>query len=379
MKNKIMAITPYFYPEAGGVANHTYNLYKIIAEKGYEIVVVTSWNGKGIKKEKRNGMRVYMLPFQFKFSNTPISLKWKKQIKEIIEKESPDLINGHMPVPFICDVAFSVSGEIPFILKYHHGGSMKKGKFFMDLLIMAYESIFLKRLFKKSKAIIASSEFVTNEFLKSYLEKTSTIPPGIDTKLFKPSKNKEKYRILFVANLIKSEYYKGLNYLLEAIKIIKKQIPEIKLVVVGEGNLREHYENTARNLGLEKNVEFRGKVDRKNIVKEYQKSWVVIVPSLFDATPNVLLEAMACKIPVIGTKIGGIPYVIDNNFTGLLIQKKNPKAIANAVLKLLKNPRIAEKFGREGYKKVKESFTWEIQAEKTIKLYNEVLSRKNKK
>jgi len=373
-KIKLMVVTPYFYPDSGGVANYTYNLYKRIAKKGYKVIVVTSWDGKNIKKEKIGGMKIYRLPRQFKISNTPISFKWKKQIKELIDCEKPDLINGHMPVPFICDVAISVSGNIPFVTGYHHGGSMKKGKLLPDIMIRTYESIFLKKLLKKSKLIITPSEFVTKDFMKNYSNKTITVNPGVDIQKFKPDYSlKPVNRILFVGNLIKSEDYKGLGYLLESIKIIRKNIPDIKLIVVGEGDYREHYENLSKELGIEENIEFRGKLNREEIVKEYQNTNVLVLPSLMESFGMVLIEAMACKKPVIGTKVGGIPYVIDNNKNGLLVPPKDSKELARVITHILKNKKLAKKMGESGYNKVKEKFNWEIQAEKTINLYKEVL------
>jgi glycosyltransferase involved in cell wall biosynthesis len=254
-KLKIMVVAPYFYPESGGVANHTYNLYKNIVKKGYDVVVITSGRGKRVDEEVIAGMKVYRLPVQFKVSNTPISFKWKKQIEEIIKKEKPDLINGHMPVPFMCDVALSASNGIPFIIKYHHGGSMKKGKFFPDLLISIYEATFLKRILKKSVKIITPSDFVTREFIEGFDDKKLTIPPGVNLDNFKPNiKFKPKNKVLFVGNLIKSEDYKGLNYLLESLFILKKDFPEIKLTIVGGEDYKENYKNLEKKLGLKKTL-----------------------------------------------------------------------------------------------------------------------------
>src|SRR4030042_5854695 len=369
-KNKIMIVTPYFYPESGGVANYTYNLYKRLVKKGYKIAIVTSWTGKSIKKEKISGMNVYRLPRQFKISNTPISFKWKKQIKDIIEKENPNLIHGHMPVPFICDTALSVSGNIPFVISYHHGGSMKKGKLLPDILISVYEAIFLKRLLKKSKIIITPSEFVTKEFMKKYSEKSFTVPPGVDLKKFKPDYSfKPVNRVLFVGNLIKSEDYKGLNYLMESTKVVKKQIPSIRLVVVGGGDYLEHYEYLARELGIKKNTTFAGQLNREEIIKEYQNTNVLVLPSLMESFGIVLIEAMACKKPVIGANTGGIPYVINNNKNGLLVPAKDSGALAKAIIAVLKNPEAGKRMGEVGFKEVKENFTWERCAEKTEKIY----------
>lgn len=372
---KLLVVTPYFYPDAGGVANHTYNLYKKMANKP-KIAVITSGKENKITKEKIANMRVYKLPASFKISNTPMSLKWKKQIKEIIEKENPDAIMGHMPVTFICDIALSIAlkKKIPFIIKYHHGGSMKKGEFPIDVLIWIYETIFLKRILKKSSKIAVSSEFVKKDFMKEYSEKVITITPAVDMDVFKPKNTSSKNNLLFVANLKKSEYYKGLNFLLEAIKIVKKQIPEIRLTIVGDGDYTNFYKSMVNDMSLEKNVSFSGRLSGIELTKKYQNTNILVLPSLFEATPNVLLEAMACKKPVIGTKVGGIPYVIDNGKDGLLVPQKDSQALADAIIKILSNPKLAKQMGENGYKKVKENFTWNKKADETMALFKKVLN-----
>jgi len=351
---KILIVTPTFYPASGGVPNDTYNLYKGLKQNyNYNIVVITSNHENTYKEEIIEGIKIYRLPYQFKISNTPISFKWKKQIKEIIKKEKPDVIMGHMPVTFICDVTLPIAlkEKIPFIIKYHHGGSMKKGKFPIDIIIWFYESFFLRKILKRSDKIIVSSKFISEDFLKNYKEKTIVITPAVDTKLFKPNSIKNKNQILFVGNLKKSEDYKGLNFLFEAIKIIKENTPEVKLMIVGDGDYRKYYENMCNKLGLEKNIEFKGELKKEKLVREYQNTNIFVLPSLMESFGMVLIEAMACKKPVIGSNIGGIPYVIDNNKNGLLVPPKDPKALAKAIIKILENPKLAKKMGENGYKK----------------------------
>ena len=150
-KIKILIVTPYFYPETGGVANYVDNLSKGLVNKhGFEVIIVTSGENTNISEIKTSEMKVYRLKRWFKISNTPINPSWYFQIKKIIEKENPDVINAHMPVPFISDVTARVCGDIPFILTYHTGAMMLKGKLLEDFLIKFYESFILKATLKKS-------------------------------------------------------------------------------------------------------------------------------------------------------------------------------------------------------------------------------------
>ncbi|MFC1682145.1 glycosyltransferase family 4 protein, partial [Nanoarchaeota archaeon] len=138
------------------------------------------------------------------------------------------------------------------------------------------------------------------------------------------------------------------------------------LKLIGEGEKKEI-----------KNVEFIGTRKGKELVKEINKSKILILPSTSNAESfgMVLIESMTCKKPVIGSNIGGIPYVIDDGKNGLLVPPKNPQALADAIIKILNNPKLAKKMGEEGYKKVKENFTWDVSAKKMNEIIERVLGR----
>lgn len=376
-KIKLMVVAPYFYPKMGGLENYAFNIAKGLKnDYNYNIIVVTSnHEDKAYKEETLEGIKIYRLPRQFKVSNTPISFKWKKQIKEIIEKEKPDVINAHSPVPFISDVTARIANKlkIPFVLTYHTG-SMKKGIFYIDWIISIYESFFLKKTFNNSSKIIATSSWVSQTILKDQTKKRKIITPAVDIRLFFPDNKKyTKNKILFVANLNKAEEYKGLGYLLYAIIITRKKIKDINLSIVGDGNYLEYYKKLCLDLNISQNVEFKGRLYGKKLVEEYQKTNAFILPSSFESFGMVLIEAMACKKPAIGSNIGGIPYVINNNINGLLVPPKNSQALAEAIIKILKNPKLAKQMGENGYKKVKANFTWDKKVKETNKIILEIL------
>ncbi|MBS3072933.1 trypsin-like peptidase domain-containing protein, partial [Candidatus Pacearchaeota archaeon] len=113
------------------------------------------------------------------------------------------------------------------------------------------------------------------------------------------------------------------------------------------------------------------------LVEEINKSSILILPSTSNAESfgMVLIEAMACKKPVIGSNIGGIPYVIDNGVNGLLVPPKNSQALTDAITKILSNPKLAKQMGENGYKKVKDGFTWDELSNKMDKIIQEVLRK----
>jgi glycosyltransferase involved in cell wall biosynthesis len=366
-KLKLMIITPYFYPKVGGLENYAFSIAEGLKEKyDWEIVVITSNHAEKINTEEElHGMKIYKLARWFRVSNTPINPIWYFQIKNIIKKEKPDILNAHTPVPFISDVAAGIYCNIPFILTYHTGTMILKGRFFIDILIRIYESSILKITLKKTKKIICTSDFVKFVFLKDYASKTITVTPGVDINRFKPKESDSKNEILFVGGLSRAERYKGLEYLLSAVSRIKRNIGDIKLTVVGDGDYVRNYKRLCKSLGIMQNVEFKGILTGRELVEQYQKSNVSVQPSLSESFGIVLLEAMACKKPVIGSNIEGIPYIIENGKNGLIVPPKDIDALAEAIIKILTHPELAQEMGEEGYKKVIKNFTWDVQVAKT--------------
>lgn len=385
---KLIIVTPYFPPQIGGVENYAYNIAKGLKEEySWEVVVVTSnHEEKKYKEEQMDRMKIYRLQRWFKVSNTPINLLWYFQIKRIIKNERPDIINAHTPAPFISDVAARICNNIPFILTYHN--DLTKGNIFLNLLCKLYYFVIGNDTLNISDKIIATSKYYAQNstYLKKYFKELGIVPPGVDVLKFNLNVNKgylkKKYGnhhfALFVGQLDKSHIHKGINYLLDAISLVKKEFENIVLLVVGKGDNIKNYKNYAQKLSIEKNVIFTGFVPIDKLPEYYAGSNVTILPSLNNSEGfgMVLIEAGACGKPVIGTSVGGIPLVVSDQKTGLLVPPKDSEALAKAIIKILKDPKLAKKMGENGYKKAKENFTWEKQINTTKELIEKILEKK---
>lgn len=370
---KILIVAPYFYPNIGGMETYIYNLCVGLKEKyNIKVVVVTSnQKEKKYSVETIQGIKVYRLPHLLKLSNTPINPLWYFTIKKIINIEKPDVINAHAPVPFMSDIALRAKGDLPYILTYH-AGSMKKNKVLPDMIIGLYERFFLNRVFSKSDKIITTFSPKIFPQLDKHHQKITQISPAVDVKTFNAKKANTKNTLLYVGRLEKTSEWKGVTYLLDAVAIVKKDIPDIKLFLVGSGDSLGNYKNYAKTHGINDNTQFVGALHGKALTKQYNDANILILPSTSNAESFgiVLIEAMACKKPVIGSKIGGIPYVIDNEKNGLLVEPKNAQQLAQAITRILKDSKFAEKLGENGYKKVVEHFNFEKQLIKTYQTFS---------
>lgn len=379
---RLTVVSPYFYPKIGGLENIAYTTARSLHQSGeYQVSIITSnHDGKDYHREIIDGMVVHRLSIGFKISNTPINLLWYWQIKKIFKAEHPDIVHVHSPVPFIADVAARAAGKIPVILTYH-SGSMRKSKWPVDFFILAYERIILRALFRKVSAIVAySPEFVEGE-LAPFKYKTTVIPPGVDLSQYTPTPLPVDQKVVtFVGRIGHHTQWKGVGTLLQAISIVAKKHPDVQLKLVGEGDAIDYYRAMAIDLHIADHVSFPGPKRGEALAQAYKNTNVFVLPSTSNAESfgMVLLEAMASRRPVIGSNIGGIPQLIDNEKSGLLVPPKNPEALAHAIERILTDATLAERFAKESFIKAQQ-FSWDVQTNKYRELFSKVIIAKNRK
>jgi glycosyltransferase involved in cell wall biosynthesis len=382
-KNKVTnlaVVCAYFYPKIGGLETIAYTTAKMLHKSGkYRVSIITSnYDGVGYKKEIIDGMTVHRLPISFKLSNSPVNIFWYRDIKKILKQEEIDLVHTHSPVPYMADVAVRAAKSlgIPTVATYH-SGSMKKGKFLIDVVIRLYEQFFLRKLFKLATRVVTVHQVFMRTNYPEVAYKTSFIPTGVDLDRFSntpvPAETK---KVTFIGRIELSSKWKGIEQLLQAMVIVLKSEPSAILELVGGGDALDMYRNRAKELGIENNVEINGPKYANELVEVYKNTTVVVLPSTSDseAFSVTLVEAMASGRPIIGTKMGGTPQVITDGENGLLVPAKDPKALAQAILRVISDHDFASRLGSNGAVMSK-NFSWDIQTEKYTKLFEEILGK----
>jgi len=213
----------------------------------------------------------------------------------------------------------------------------------------------------------------------------TVVPNGVDCERYHPNVNDaeiieslsldHKFMLLFVGALTKWHGYKGLDILLEALKLVVKSHPNLLLLVVGDGELKQFYFSLSQRLGVASNVIFVGDVPDDLLPHYYAASDVLVLPSrdMSEGFGLTLLEANASGRPVIASNVGGIPSVVKNGYNGLLVQPNDPVALANAITRLEKNRREARTMGCNG-RRFAEMHDWSNTASQTERIYAEVHS-----
>jgi glycogen(starch) synthase len=210
--------------------------------------------------------------------------------------------------------------------------------------------------------------------------KIRIVPNGVDVEKFKPSEDvavvKRKFGlgnepcVLFVGSLIAR---KGLAFLLEAAKKIVKEIANTKFLIVGDGPLKNQLTGYLESANLSGNFKFFGNLKEDALSVMYNCADVFVLPSIQEGQGIVLLEAQASGKPVVAFDVGGVNEAVQNGETGLLVKLGSSNGLADALLKLLSDKALMKKMGANGREFVTENFTWDICAQKMLKVYSETL------
>ena len=167
---------------------------------------------------------------------------------------------------------------------------------------------------------------------------------------------------------------KGHTFLLEAVAKVQNCLPQAKFLFVGDGPMRPQLEDRARILGVADSIIFAGlRHDIPTILSLFD---LFVLPSLWEGLPMAVLEAMAAGLPVVATAVGGTPEVVLDGITGLLVPPRDPQALAEGILRLLRDPDLRQRMGGAGRERVAAHFSVEQMVQRTEKLYEQLLAEK---
>src|ERR1035438_2480624 len=368
---KLLVTTAYFKPHSGGVEEYSYQIAKGLQEyKEWQVVVVASGEKHELKMDSHQGVAVYYLPYQLLLSNTPFGFGWHRALRRIIAIERPDVIVAHAPVPGMLEVTAGLAKKIPLVVTYHLG-SMLKGDAWTDLLVRSYEGLLLPRVLRKARKVICSSAFVQRSAcMASCIDKSTVINPGVDTDLFRPPSEKMAgHRLMHVGGLQPGLAHKGLEQSRDVTAALKPRYPDVHLAVVGDGSKQAYYQEVATRLGIAQQVEFCGRLNGQDLVNAYQLADILITPSRKEAFGMVLIEAMACGVPVVAGAAEGIPDVVDDGEVGFLVEPDNVAGFVDRISQLFDDAALSKRFSENAQRlPVARDYTWRRQVELTAEV-----------
>ena len=330
---------------------------------GYEFCIVTSHGSlKLTDTDEFDSISVHRFKFQSSLQNKDVDEIFCniKRLKNLKEEFKPDLVHINFTDPSIFFHFKTMSKEktlVTFHLSVENNSSEKNS--------------LLRHTLEISDWITTPSEAIKDELIElnpKIKEYCSVINLGLDEPDVKPSAISFSPPTLLCFGRVVNE--KGFDLAVEAVSILSKKYPDIKLIIAGNGPAKDDLIQLTEKLGIQKNVDFLGWVNPDEIPNIINRSSIVIVPSRWkEAFGLVALQAMQLGRPVIAANSGGLPEIIKHNSNGILVEKENPEAIVNAVIYLIENKEKAEYLGLKGKETVHTKFTWNRNIDAYNKLY----------
>ena len=380
---KIALVSPYDYPYPGGVVKHIFYLDKEFRRLGHDIRIIAACSddvGDVPPQVIKVSGSIAHIPFAGSVARVTLSPRVYRRVKKILKREQFDVIHLHEPMTPALPLA--VLRHVPLSPR-----SVVVGTFhaYRESSHPGYDYVkpVFKRFFSRLDGRIVVSEAV-RDLLDSYFpDDYRIIPNGIDLERFsdpalRPIERFDdgKLNILFVGRL---EKRKGFKYLLQAFAQVKKAIPEARLMVVGayDKEDKEPFVLYARQHRL-RDVRFIGQVSEDDLPRYYRTCHVFCAPSTgFESFGIILLEAMAAGKPIVASNIDGYRGVLKNGDMGLLVRPEDERRLADALIRLLKDPALCGRMGRHGQAKAAD-YSWDKVAQQILSYYRELLERKRR-
>jgi glycosyltransferase involved in cell wall biosynthesis len=358
---------------AGGLGQAVLSLVLHLDPERFEVTVAFGPGYPLDRKFAEGGLRV--VPIRMKRGLRAINLFGFWDLYRLIRKERFDVVHTHAPIAgFLGRVAAKLVG-VEVVIFTLHGGSDLNNR---SLLIRFLSRFAQKLLDRCTDYYVAVSDYVQKRWLQNQSaapERLILIYHGTDLRTLPPHTDlSEKRKMLglpleetLIGTVGLLETQKGTEDFIRAIPLVIDAFPACRFVVIGDGPLRSHLEAVAAQVGISQSVTFVGwRTDAAELMGILD---LFCLPSLWESFGLVLLEAMAYAKPIVATDVGGIPDVITNGESGLLVPPEDPVSLSKAIVYLLAHPEIAREMGRKGEARLRERFTLERMVQQHESLY----------
>lgn len=363
---RVAVVTPRFPPDPGGAEQYAAWVARTMRDAGHEVLVITTGDSTRTSRHDHDGIPVVRLGRWLTLSNTPVSPLWLRQMPRLLREWKIDVVNAHAPVPGLADVT-AYTSRVPVVLTYH-AGSLVKGGHPVDPLLRTYERWVLPRVFARATELVA----VSPTALTHATGRARLLPPGVDGERFTPPPDgtERSRRVLYVGRVERASRWKGLRVLVESLGTLRKLEPGAGLDVVGDGDDVADLQRWASDQGVADMIVWHGVVPHDELPAHYRRAGVTVLPSLTESESfgMTLVEAMACGCPVVGSDVGGIPFVVRDGVDGLLVPPGDPLALAGALARVLGDSGLAVHLGTAGRAAAVSRWSWRQRAEETVAL-----------
>ena len=364
------------WPKYGGdVPSRTPVILGLNPDKYETINIYHTKNSPNPNVFEQNGKKVFYLTEKSSLGLLKFFAVFK--LAALLRKQRIDILHCHKHKSIVYGVLAGKLARVTAIIAHIHGmgRTRNRRRKFMNRYVLS-----------QTKKILAVSGAVKNDIIKNNpsinpdniinignsidYNKFSQITkePDLKQKMF--GFEKESFVFATAGRLTQT---KGQVNLIKAFAQVKKDMPNAKLVIAGDGQLRDELENLTNQLGLGQDIYFAGRVE--DMLSFYSAIDVFVLPSIAEGLPRSLLEAMACETYCIGSDAGGIPEILDNGKLGKIVPAKNLQALSEAMIKIMQMPEKEKtQILQEVKKYVRENYSHGVVIKKLEKIYNDMAS-----
>ena len=368
-----------FPPMGGGAGNATDNIARRLAEMDHQVGVVTSRFGDQVRHERRDGFEIHRgLSWRrgihdcgFRGAYSYLAFAAPK-LRSLVREQDYDVLHYFFSMPTgVLSLLPGRHRRIPSIVSLR-GSDVPyydEHNTWVHRVNLVLRPV-TRRIWRRAGRVVALSDGLRKTAQRTDPQtRFDVIPNGVETDLFSPAKAPTRadngpVRLICVSRLINR---KGIDHLFQALTQLASK-DSWRLLVVGTGRHESELKKVATSLGLTGRVTFHGYCPRPELPRLYREADVFVLPSLAESFGMVFAEAMACALPIVGGRTGGVPELVREE-NGILVQPGNVEEITEALRTLIRDPELRRRMGQRNREKVVESYSWQSVAERYLERY----------
>lgn len=362
----------------GGVEAITHNLLRGLQEFGdldLHMATLRSDVTEGVASH--NGVTVHYITPNYRRNALTFDSYHGRLLRQKLAALQPDVIHVHINGTYALAAARS---GFPFVLSVHgiRRREMALRRGWRNQLyrrwIVTYQEWASVRA---AKHVIASSPpYVRKEFGRIIRGAIHDIENPVKAPFFAVERQEQAGRILYAGHI---RVRKGILELLQAVDLVRRQVPDVQVRLAGRTDVEPPYLERVlayiHDRGLDDCVHVLGPLDEPTLLEEYARCALLVLPSSQETAPMVIEQAMAARVPVVATRVGGVDYQVDHGRTGFVVEFGDVKGLADAMARLLADAELRTRMGRAGRIEADRRFRVEVVARQTREVYDRVRSR----
>jgi glycosyltransferase involved in cell wall biosynthesis len=396
----------YWYPQHANDTQATYvhDINRHLVRRGHSVTVVTPGDRSLARSDMFDGVKIVRFPLELppdltygrvaqsrvswlgKFARVVVMAHYMeaqhRAILTEVRENGGDVIHAHWAIPTgPAAVLAARKLQLPSVITMHGGDVYVNPEQGYDFPTRWYVRPALRWTLRHAGALTAITEDCRQHALRAGApaEHIRLVFNGTDLRRFSPEDHGSQGDSRFGSNMIFAcrQLFprKGIRFLLEAAAALKPQFPDLKIVLAGDGFERPELVRLASELGISSDVTFLGWVPNADLPQYYRAAAVSVIPSLEEGFGIPAAEAMGCEVAVVASDAGGLPEVVENGVTGLVVPRGDANALAQAIGSLLADPQRRRRMGQAGRARALRLFDWDRSAEQFEEIYREVASR----